>query len=409
VVTPPRNAPEKALERLRVSMRAGSAAPNDVVRWITKQGRSIGLDARQAQAVQDAEGQLVEDLRFEHLRGDTRDALVQFIFQCRDEPRRDHVSTFVASHAKPPRTAPCYFPIEYLRVGKETSVLGLRLIAPTHPEAPSPIGRFAPDPPVGCLAVVDTEGTDPGQMVDRARRRVEHVLRLTRIALHEHRDLHDRQLRFRLGEGFSWDWAAGFQRSPESAFELGLDDGLVNLAESQPVARVPFAPLRQLDGQVDLSTRWIERAMFTGEPLVALLFLFFALEALLGRKSEGLKAHELALRQMVLSQVVDGGFTHPSETFLLYDRVRSAAVHGENAPVVDRETVAGFAWIVRRTLAQFLSLAEREHFHKRSQLLSYLDNHADRPTCLKWLREDGGDEWRDYLAQHEEVAAEDTN
>jgi hypothetical protein len=40
--------------------------------------------------------------------------------------------------------------------------------------------------------------------------------------------------------------------------------------------------------------RWIERARFTGEPLIALLYLFFALEALLGDKPEGLKADDLA-------------------------------------------------------------------------------------------------------------------
>jgi hypothetical protein len=78
-----------------------------------------------------------------------------------------------------------------------------------------------------------------------------------------------------------------------------------------------------------VAVRWLDRAFLTGDELVALLYRFFALEALLGRKSEGLKAHGLALRQMVLAHAVTGSFPNPNATLLLYDKIRSGAVHGE--------------------------------------------------------------------------------
>jgi len=82
-------------------------------------------------------------------------------------------------------------------------------------------------------------------------------------------------------------------------------------------------PATDVEKKADLALRWMERAWLAGEPLVGLLFLFFALEALLGDKSEGLKAHLLAFRQMMLSHILTGGFSHPNETWFLYEKVRS--------------------------------------------------------------------------------------
>lgn len=61
----------------------------------------------------------------------------------------------------------------------------------------------------------------------------------------------------------------------------------------------------------------MERARFTEERLVALLFLFFALESLLGKR--GPKAHGLAFPQAMLSHIVTGAFMHPDKTWCLYD------------------------------------------------------------------------------------------
>lgn len=52
--------------------------------------------------------------------------------------------------------------------------------------------------------------------------------------------------------------------------------------------------------------------MFATEPLVRLLYLFFALESLLGDTGESQKAGLIALRRAMLSQAMGRGFTHPS-------------------------------------------------------------------------------------------------
>jgi hypothetical protein len=143
--------------------------------------------------------------------------------------------------------------------------------------------------------------------------------------------------------------------------------------------------------------RWMERARFTADPLIALLFLFFALEALLGDKSEGLKAHGLAFRQTMLSHVATGGFTDPNETLYLYDEVRSGAVHGEDAPPVDEDTADGLAWTVRLALSQYLKVARENGLKKRAQLRRFLDDHPDRPKVQAWLRANAGPWWAEYF------------
>jgi hypothetical protein len=64
----------------------------------------------------------------------------------------------------------------------------------------------------------------------------------------------------------------------------------------------------------------MERSSFADEHLVALLYLFFALEALLSDTSEGRKAHGLAFRQATLGHVATEQLSHPDDTLLLYGK-----------------------------------------------------------------------------------------
>src|SRR5260221_6132698 len=99
----------------------------------------------------------------------------------------------------------------------------------------------------------------------------------------------------------------------------------------------------------------MNRPLLPPEPLVQLLYLFFALEALLGDKAEGLKAPVLAYRQAMLGESAGHGFTHPNVTFVLYEDVRSAAVHGGEVPEVTDEVVKNFAADVRLALNEYLT------------------------------------------------------
>ncbi|MGH9963036.1 MAG: hypothetical protein ACREBC_38960, partial [Pyrinomonadaceae bacterium] len=224
------------------------------------------------------------------------------------------------------------------------------------------------------------------------------VLRLLRVALRANPAIPSHQLRFRLGTAHTFDGhSAGFALRSDAAWDLGLGEKLVEYAQSQPVATGLLNPTTDIEKKADLATRWMERACFTGESLIALLYLFFALESLLGDKSEKLKAHDLAFRQGMLSHVATGGFTHPNTTWFLYDQVRSAAVHGEDVPEVGWDVVKRFTRVVSEALDQYITLASTEGITKRGKLLTFLKAHPDRPEFIEWLHEHGGSAWTKYL------------
>jgi hypothetical protein len=364
----------------------------------TPEVAAIGLTAREAGAFEQAREALLKDPRFEHLDREVEDAIRRFVGECYSDKGTDHVRGFVAQHAREPMDLVCYLPVAHLTVDVETEVLGMRLLPVDDPRLPREPGFLSLERPVGCVAAVETLGTSYAAMVDRARSAVAHVLRVLRVALREHRGLNDRQLRFRVGDTYAFSERASGRQAPlDVAYELGLDRRLIDLAASQPVSKMPLEPVTDVAKKADLALRWMERARFAGEPLVALLFLFFGLEAILGNKSEGLKGHGLAFRQTMLSQIATGSFTDPNETYFLYDEVRSGAVHGEDAPTVSWDDVGSFASVVRDALSQYLDYAEAHGFSQRSRLLRALDEHPDAPKLAAWLRENGGPWWEPYF------------
>jgi hypothetical protein len=89
-------------------------------------------------------------------------------------------------------------------------------------------------------------------------------------------------------------------------------------------------------------------------------------------------------------RAVAGYFPHPNDTWFLYDRVRSYAVHGEEPPEVDDETVVQFEWAVRDTLNQFLASASDNGITRRSRLVQALNSHPDVPQLVEWVEVNGG-------------------
>lgn len=361
------------------------------------ENEALSVNREERQALRDVEKALLDDLGYEHLGNKAEGAVWRFACQCAFNKKTDFIDEFEAKNFKHPDVRVCYIPVEYLRVSAEQEFQGVRFLPVGSVEVTPSLG-FVTDPPVGCIAAVTVSGTDRQRMTDRARALANHSLRVLRIALREHRGIADHQLRFRLGisHSFGKDFT-GWESPPDRAYELGLDDELFSLAREQEVATLGASPTNDLERKAHIAMRWMERARFTGDPLVALLFLFFALEALIGDKSEGQKAHALAFRQMMLSHVATGGFTDPNETLYLYDEVRSGAVHGEDAPPVDEDTVQGLALTVRWTLAQYLKVARENGFTKRAHLLGFLNGHPDRAKLTGWLRSYGGSWWVDYF------------
>jgi hypothetical protein len=206
--------------------------------------------------------------------------------ECWADKSTDHVSLFVASHAGEVRKATCYIPVEFLSVTSVTEFPGVTLLPVDDPQVPPPSPWFVLEKPTGCVAAVEVEGTSFARMADRARGRVNHLLRAVRIAQSAH--VHDVQLRFRIGSGYAFDdRLQGWNRRDDDAYELTLTEQGAKELLSHPAMSVPISERSDVEEKAALAMGWMERACLTGDSLIAMLYRFFALEALLGDKSKG--------------------------------------------------------------------------------------------------------------------------
>jgi hypothetical protein len=71
---------------------------------------------------------------------------------------------------------------------------------------------------------------------------------------------------------------------------------------------------------------------------------------------------------------------------MLYEKVRSAAVHGSEPPEVTEADVRLFAGDVRWTLDEYLRYGLEQGFTRQSQLVAALDNHPERPLLIDWIQ-----------------------
>jgi hypothetical protein len=72
-------------------------------------------------------------------------------------------------------------------------------------------------------------------------------------------------------------------------------------------------------------------------------------------------------------------------------------VHGEVTPAVTAEQAGLFAWAVRDTLDQYLTVAGKHGFTRRKQLLDLLDGYPGRQDLITWIRGHCSKEWISYL------------
>ena len=399
---PPVPAAERALQDLqRVVRRPPTPGERSVLtlrlpeELATSEAKALYFQRDDVDAADAAVAALLDDLRFEHLDR-AEEKVRRFMVDCWADRSADHVPLFVGEYAADVRTAMCYIPVEYLSVGAVTEFPKVQLLPVDDPRIPSPSPWFVLDKPTGCVAAVEVEGSNLGPMADRARNRVNHLLRAIRIA--RARYIAARQLRFHIGIGYAFDdRLSGWNRSDDDAYELTLTEQAAAEVMSHPAMSVPMFERSDIEEKAAIAMGWMERAYLTGDNLVAMLYRFFALEAILGDKSEGLKAHGLAFREMMLSHIIDGGFRHPNATFYDYEQIRSVAVHGGQAPDVPKDVADKFEWAVRDALANYLVLARQNDFKRKGKLLQFLDQHPDKPELLEWIRDCGGPRWGKFL------------
>jgi hypothetical protein len=348
---------------------------------------------------------LATDLRFEYLREtEARDLMWRFACLAHQRRKDDLVREFVAQHAREPMQRTCFFPVELLTTKEAVTFHGVKILPSEAVERPPILLGRDPGPLGGSVVAVKVVGTHYGKMSERARPVAERALRLLRATLREERWLADDQVRFRLGElvWFDDSVAAGWERRHEEGLNLELHERLLDQAASTEISRLPDTPGNDVQRRAELALEWFERAQLATDPIVELLYLFFALEGILGDKSERLKGPALALRRFMLGVLTSGGSSHPTRTYLLYDRIRSTSVHGEKPPTIDEREVSKFAWDVRRAINEFLEFARTEGLTKRVQVRKALDQHQDRATLEAALLKEDPKLWKRYFDPPEE-------
>jgi hypothetical protein len=251
----------------------------------------------------------------------------EFAEDCTTDRKTDHVQVFMELHGQEAIERVCFFGVEFLSVKERAEVAGIRLLPLDDPEIPETNPLFKVDKTITSYAVVRVTGTNDVLMAARARKIAEHALRVMRIALRQtSHGLNPQQLRFRLGTSYAFaDGGGGWQMHDDVAYPLELSSDLTSVLATAVAGLPPTATKKSINEKALLAVGWLDRAVFTPDPLVATLYRFFALEALLGDTSDGLKNGPLALRQMTLSRIATDHFRHPDDTFLAYKEVRAAS------------------------------------------------------------------------------------
>jgi hypothetical protein len=396
---PQLNGRERAVITVEKALRTVERTARESVAWPAPPAipRKYRLDAHRAyrpvdhqvDALEQLEASLAADPRFEYMKDkEIEEAVSDFANNAFVSRDASHVAGFLEKHGRDPLDLMCFFPVEGLTVHREVTVGGATLIPKGEVEVPEIV--LAPElgTVIGAVIGASCYGTSGTAMMGRARAVAEHALRLLRASLREHRSVIDQQLRFRLGTAY---WFAGggggFHMRPGEGIEFELREELLELALSAPIAALPASGGTRVEQSANRALDWFERAQLTSDRLVELLYLFFALEAILGDTSEKLKGERLTLRRAVLSHTQGSGFTHPAKTYWLYGKIRSTAVHGEDVPEVSERQVSDFASEVRHAINEFLTFAEAQGFTKRGQVVKALDeDSAQAEIKARFLR-----------------------
>ncbi len=382
---------EQTLKKLQAAVRTTSTP--DASRWMTRtlpddlatdEVKAIVLDRAECEMVDKTVAELEADPGYEHLT-DTQNKVLRFVADATTCRSTNHVPAFVQQYARPVEDATCIFTVLHLNITERMEIGGV-LLLPSGNELIPDVPEMKDVADGTSYISVPCRGTNCGRMAERARERAEHALGLLRIAMDQQMMYHRRQLGFRIGDtyvlaGKQVGWQAG-----DVAHTASLDRDMYERVMTKLVTQVPLDRPNGLQKQVLLAIDWINRGFSTSDRLVAMLYQFFALEALLGDTAGGLKSYRLAFRRTMLAHVTDGGWVGPELIYDLYDKIRSTAVHGSEPPVVTKKAADSFETDVIRALEQYLTFAAANGFTARVQLRRALVGHADVEAMLERLR-----------------------
>jgi hypothetical protein len=396
---------EKTLKKLQQTMRAPSGAadqadpsmiitvPDDLA---TDDFRTLVLNQAESQLLASAEQEIAQDLRFEYLsRNDLARELRRFVCAAYSNRTADHVVDFVSRFAREPLEPRCYFPVLYLKVEEPYEIAGALLLPIAYERIPA-AEWLDTAPPCGGVIAVPARGTNYKLMMQRARDHATYALGIARVTMRAFPWLNQAQLRFYLGESYAFDGtSAGWTLRDDAAVEVVLTEDMRRTIEAEALSQLPYRPRNDVEVKAKLALKWADRARLATDRLEATLYLFFALEGLLGDRAEGLKAFGLVFRRTILGHAVTRGFTNPGLLYYLYDEIRSYAVHGSEAPEVSRRDLSEFDLSVRLAMSEYLVFAQQKGLTRRSQVVAALNKHQDAREALQWLR-DSDPRWNEF-------------
>ncbi len=392
-VRPMADATKKALKRVQQGARAATRRrPYERSTFFTAPHPSgagsvvVDVNGAGAYAYDGACAHLAEDLRFEYMDKKEREAAVQtFAARAAVERNSSHVDWFISQYAHEVLDLTCSFTVEHLIIDRRRDLFGATFIPASDASLPAWMGG-APSP-LDSVIAVSTTGTSGRRMMERGKGTAEHALRLLRAGLREHRSIVDDQLRFRLGTHYWFtvkgEARAGWQRRPGEPITFELNDQMVDLATTPPIASLLEHGPNDVERRASRALAWWERSFSATDPVIKIVFLFAALEAILGNRSEGIKSDDLAMHRAALSEALDEGFSLPDQALGLYEYVRSLAIHGEAPVAVSPEEAQAFEWDIRRAINEYLRFARESNLTKRKQVRAGLE--AKRREIEAWL------------------------
>jgi hypothetical protein len=350
----------------------------------TAEARGLVLAYSEQDAMNEAKSTLRDDHRFEYLDDRALDNAVWRFVCLASLQSEDHVPWFAAEYAREPWEDDCWCEVEGLTVSEPIEIGSVVVVSGDDPRVPT-LEWFTD--PVDSFVRVGVRGTDSRRMVESARVEAVHALRVLRLSLSRHRFIPELQLRFRLGVGCRFGnggWST--TRDPSRPVDLTVSPKL--LAEL-PSGLLTLNPLHvnDMEKRALRALDWFDRGMTATDPLIRLLFHFFGLEALLSSRDTRTKDRVLAWRRLVLARESKGSFTHPAVVYWLYDKVRSAAVHGSEPPKIRPSDAAMFEWDTQEAVREYLDFARSRGLTKRFQVLRAIDDHEEANEVLEWLQQ----------------------
>jgi hypothetical protein len=357
---------------------------------------SVSLTSECRAVFEETEVIVQEDLALEHLGSRTKDALWRLV--CEAELRQSDgtlVSQFVDRHDREPTAQTYLFTVLYMSINEPFTVADVEFL-PRGAQQVAEFEELLSDPDMCAIARCTGTGTDQQKTAQRARERAERALRILRVAATGQG--HERQLKFGLGERFAvreFPRHPGWRLGPDKAWPITFPPATVEKLLAQPIAQLGQGGASKFELRATTALEWLDRARFTDTPVDRILYQFFALEAILGDKSEGEKGSKIAFRRAMLDHLLTGSFINPSITLALYADVRSVAVHGGDVPSIEASAAKARNRDVWSAINQTLDLAGRIGATSREQLCQHLDHHEEAHQLLRFLREIDPTRWDD--------------